>query len=72
MTRGALINRELFDTACQIIYRSGEMNWGLVKEVTRGKVSETQARIKVRNLKGEITLVIAVKTRNQETGGGMV
>ena len=38
------------------------------EEILRGKVSEIQARIAERNLKGEITLVIAGKTRKQEKG----
>jgi 16S rRNA (cytidine1402-2'-O)-methyltransferase len=41
------------------------------EEVIRGKISEIQARIGERNLKGEITLVISGQTRKQEKDGGM-
>jgi 16S rRNA (cytidine1402-2'-O)-methyltransferase len=36
------------------------------EEVIRGKVSEVQARIGERTLKGEITLLISGKTRKQD------
>lgn len=39
------------------------------EEVIRGKISEVQARIGERNLKGEITLVISGKTRKQIEDG---
>jgi 16S rRNA (cytidine1402-2'-O)-methyltransferase len=65
----------LYQTISDILETLGDREIVLTRELTktyeeilRGKTSEIQSRIKEKNLKGEITLVVSGKTRKKLTG----